>query len=739
MPVFTGPTTISGSIGEPTATAASLPGIVPARFETPWWPRALRVVIWTAIAASALYQIALLVTAITGRVGYPYDLEWMEGGMLHHAQRIRMGEGIYIPPSVEFIPYLYTPLYPTMLALLGGAFGLSYTLGRAISVIALGGIVVVTSAAFLSRRFQHIDKEPAVAGVAIALGLFAACYPFVDGWYDLVRADTFFLFMVTAAIAGLNRWLRTSTGRDRHAKAAAGAAILALSFFCKQTGIFYVAVGGAVVLVLAWRCVVTYVAVAGAIGLGGRALLNSTTDDWFWTYIRKIHQAHDFNMDRFWKSFAHILWHFPAMSIVIGATLLIVVVTWLRKPRELPPQAIPFVLWTFVFGVSVIVGAIGYGTEFAHFNAYMPALLHGAMAAGAAVPALAACARVFVVRRLPAIAHADSAEPGASQRLPRAHRVEEPRASARTELVAAHLGAAAAAIPLAITLALAPWEPRRYMPTDADVAAGDRLIERLRGIKGEIWVPSHPWYAVLANKRPYVHRMGVKDVTVREPRKIEGLDEAIRDRAFAAIVVDKNLETNTELADMPSLKPAYHPALKLARDEKPHVYTGVKVIPDEIWIATTDAKPPKGVRAVFDFETFRWGDWERSGAAWGDGPVEEPLAGHDFVTGVTGQRFATSMHGGDAAMGRVVSPAFALDGTRLTLKLGGGSDETKLRAELWVDGQIARVASVPRPGGDALQTVSLDIADLAGKQAKLVLVDDSPTGHLDVDDVWLWP
>jgi ABC-type multidrug transport system fused ATPase/permease subunit len=39
---------------------------------------------------------------------------------------------------------------------------------------------------------------------------------------------------------------------------------------------------------------------------------------------------------------------------------------------------------------------------------------------------------------------------------------------------------------------------------------------------------------------------------------------------------------------------------------------------------------------------------------------------------------------------------------------------------------------------DVLHDVSIDLGDLAGKSAKLVLVDDSPTGHLDVDDVWLW-
>ena len=39
-------------------------------------------------------------------------------------------------------------------------------------------------------------------------------------------------------------------------------------------------------------------------------------------------------------------------------------------------------LWTAAFAVSTLVGAIGWGTEFARFKAYMPAFLHGAFAAG---------------------------------------------------------------------------------------------------------------------------------------------------------------------------------------------------------------------------------------------------------------------------------------------------------------------------------------------------------------------
>ena len=37
------------------------------------------------------------------------------------------------------------------------------------------------------------------------------------------------------------------------------------------------------------------------------------------------------------------------------------------------------------------------------------------------------------------------------------------------------------------------------------------------------------------------------------------------------------------------------------------------------------------------------------------------------------------------------------------------------------------------------RTMFIELNGLQGKQAKLVLVDDSSKGHLNIDDVWLWP
>ena len=208
-----------------------------------WGPR----IGWALLAAPGLYQIVLLLIVIGGRLFYPYDLEWMEGGMLHHALRIQTGHGIYTPPSIDFIPYLYTPLYPALLAVLGEIFGLTYTLGRTVSDLALVGIAAVAFGSIAGRRFEHPSRGIAFAGAVLALGLFAAIYPFVEGWYDVVRADTLFLFMITAGLAAIPRWALAGEGIRGHGRIAAAAAILALSFFCKQTGIFYVGLGGAIV------------------------------------------------------------------------------------------------------------------------------------------------------------------------------------------------------------------------------------------------------------------------------------------------------------------------------------------------------------------------------------------------------------------------------------------------------------------------------------------------------------
>jgi hypothetical protein len=673
-------------------------------------PTWLRAGFWSLLAMPGLWQIGLLVWAVAARFPYPYDLEWMEGGVLHGAARIANGDGIYGPPSVDYISFLYTPLYPGLLALIGEVTGLSYQLGRLISILALVGLAGLTLGNAVAWSPRH--RGAAIAGALLGLGLFAAAYPFMEGWYDLVRADTLFLLIATGGLVAVTRWARAAEGFAGHRRIAIAGALLGLSFFAKQTGVIYALAAGPLILVLNWRRAATYVAAVGVVGLGGAALLQRTTGGWFWTYAYEIHQAHDWNRDRFDRSFELILTRFTWATALIAVGLVVVLACAIVR-RRLPGPAKALLIWTYVYAVSTVVGAIAWGTEFAHFNAYMPAFLHGGIAAGLAIPAILASGQELL---------RDDGRPFPPRTWPRA---------------AAHAATAVAAIVLGVQLWSARWNPRTFIPTAADRRAGDELIATIRALPGRVWIPSHPWYAHLAGKPMYVHRMGVKDVTARKPRPVLGLEEALRGREFSAIIL-ANRDLHLELGPLTR----YYRADDLVpRTARPRLYTGAKIVPDSIWVPAGRAALPAGWRVLFDFEGASFAGWTLLGSAWGNAPERKEVPGQGLVRRFGGRWFATSMHGGDAATGTLISAPFTIDADTIRMRVGGGGGDPGLRIELRIDGKPVRTASPPTPPSERFTDVSWYVPDLLGQTATIAAVDESNAswGHLNLDEIWIGP
>src|SRR5262245_34590975 len=77
-----------------------------------------RILLALGILAS-FAAFALFVRVVAGRLTHPYDIEWMEGGMLTHSLRLLEGRPIYAAPSADFISYVYQPLYAMVVAALG--------------------------------------------------------------------------------------------------------------------------------------------------------------------------------------------------------------------------------------------------------------------------------------------------------------------------------------------------------------------------------------------------------------------------------------------------------------------------------------------------------------------------------------------------------------------------------------------------------------------------------------------
>ncbi|MFZ4774744.1 MAG: glycosyl hydrolase [Terrimicrobiaceae bacterium] len=134
---------------------------------------------------------------------------------------------------------------------------------------------------------------------------------------------------------------------------------------------------------------------------------------------------------------------------------------------------------------------------------------------------------------------------------------------------------------------------------------------------------------------------------------------------------------------------------------------------------------PDVVIADFEGNTFPEG-WSISGDAFGEGPASGPVDGQSPVEGYIGKSFANSHHGGDRMMGELSSPAFVIERKRLQFLVGGGKNPETLGVRLLVNGVPVRQAN----GIDRARPVvaSWDVEEFAGKEARIVIVDESTGG-----------
>ena len=424
--------------------------------------------------------------------------------MLCHALRVAWDQPLYGPPSVDFIPYLYTPLYPWLVAKLGGISGIGYLLGRAISLFALAGMMVL---AYVYARRCGGSRATA----AVAPGIIAAAYVPTGAWYDLARPDTLALFFITAGML-CGYW-----GRRRPAAVVAAALLMVAAFFTKQTASPFMVGLAIVLLATSWRAALLYGATLAIAGLPALWWANKTTDGWFWTYVFRLHQMHDFYALRaFVGSPVRLL-------LMLGPAVLLV--PWALMRRRTPDLVFALVLAL----IGVAASCLGYGTQWAFTNAFIPGILFPAIAIAAAA------GRLTIV--------------GPTEHMPRlrplvVYALLIPTLIMSTGIL---LPWAKSQQPLAKKLGLPDDEPtlrdlKTFIPTARDRAAGDALVQKLAATPGEVLVPFHPFYAHLAGKRTYLHRMGVMDVGRAGMGAPRGLGQALTEKRFSLVVMDNKID-----------------------------------------------------------------------------------------------------------------------------------------------------------------------------------------------------
>jgi hypothetical protein len=666
---------------------------------------------WTrrVVVAFTAGWVLTLAWAFAVRIGFALELEWMEGGVLHQAARFASGQPLYPPPSIDFVPFLYTPGYPIVVGTLGWLLGgPSFVLGRAVSILATVATGWAIAAAI---RGEGKPREYAWAGA----GLFAAGYVFTFRWYDLARPDSLYIALVLWALVHLRR------SASRRRAALVGGLLMALAFWTKQTAASFVVASGIGALLVAPRALPWYAGVIAIVDGGGMLWGNAATDGWLWTYVFELHQTHAFNDERFstktWGMFAHaapplVLWG----AIATGRSL-----DRLRRRRWPEPGAWRGpVYWWLMAAAGLLVSAVGYSTAWAEPNAFIPGVALGAVAIMVSIPTVGRFGAVGLGLVAVQLAFAWLVEP-----MYQPIQDDGPRAWAKSYA----------------------WQrTSRTIPSREHRDRAARLRDDLTRSEGEVLALHRPWWSNLAGGEGHVGSMGVRDVSPEDQKRLQAeLRASIRAGRWSSIW----LEGDPPAWLSAQLRGSYRVERRLSGDARVRPMSGWMseagvVTPyerDQVMLVPKGPRPrPADAIVIEDFESRRAAGFTFEGAAFGLGPVSPPT-GRLPWPGPFGGSYLLSSAG---RRGDVRSTGVAISGTVSVragdrLEMLAGVTRASSRLRLLVIAEDDRRVELPLPTSTphVLSPLSWTVPSTwDGAQIRLRLEDEAPEAALYVDDLW---
>ncbi len=428
----------------------------------------------TLVIISLCFIAAFFVVAAM-RITYPYELQWMEGSILENVRRAVEGKQLYVQPSMEFVPYLYMPLYYYISAAVSWITGVSFFTIRLVSLLAAIGCVAVV--------FMFVIRETGnrIAAVS-AVGLFAAGYNLCSGYYDVGRIDTLFLFFMLAGMYMLrpdsrnilksakNRNNNTSCGNSDiinvpFIRILISAVYFLLAFFTKQTALIVVIIICLYLFVARIRYRYLFAAAFFAFAAGGCLLLEYYTGGWFSYYVFGLPLEHALDL--------------RGILVFIGLTSLyftcFIVLPSLIRNRLSGFKALYYL--SLAAAMSVLTVAALSNALF-DLNLFMPMAAIMAVLFGLSVD--------YITRTNGNAPHKGTLYNGKK------------------------MGIMCALLILQFVVML--YNPLKYIPDADDIKAGNYLAGKISNMEGNLFIPAHPYLAAGREGEKYTHIMPLYDL-----------------------------------------------------------------------------------------------------------------------------------------------------------------------------------------------------------------------------------
>lgn len=447
-------------------------------FERLTW-RIVSLVSRSGVVVALLYFCHKFLVTACSRMGYPYELEWMEGGMLTQVQRFVAGLPLYTAPSLDYTAFIYPPGYFALGSLFYRVFG-----GGFFSLRLLSFLSTLGSMACIARLVwrEHHDRW----ATCVAVGFFAATFRICGFWFDLARVDTLFLCLLLLSIDTL----RGSTSARGDALAAAfGCA----AFLVKQStllALFPVALytlGAEKGL----RRVV-FSTTLGLLALGSALILFWTTRGWYGFYVFALPSRHPLDPAQYLD-----FWKRDLFGLVPVACLLTCGYCLWRLARK-PKQGL---FWSAVCSGMLATAWFSRLHEGGYLNVLLPGYCVLSLGAGLGAAALG-----------------HSALP--NQR---------------------HALQTFASMGLLLQLALLDYDATFQQPTVQERSAADALVGDLERLTGRALVPIAPYLLTMAGKPTHAHEVALTDVLRTDLPQADTLraqiSQAFDDKQFVLLLL----------------------------------------------------------------------------------------------------------------------------------------------------------------------------------------------------------
>jgi len=443
------------------------------------------------VMGAAAYLVIYLYVALQ-RLHYPYELEWIEGGLVDQVGRILAGRSVYGPPSISFTPFLYTPLYFYLAAIPARIFGIGFFPLRLISFLAslaaIGGIFWIV----------YRDGRNFLASI-LAAGLLAASYRVTGAWLDVARVDSLSIALLVFF------WLSIPRNPDRGRWVVTGV-LAALMFLAKQTMLiallpFFLA------HLVQYRRGAVWLAAGFAIPVAAVTLiLNLATSGWysFYTINLLLQQTDWLSKDviiGFWTN--DLFRHYAVVIFISVAGIFLIS----RRDRA------EFWKWLSLLAGAVLCSFLARIKEGGYDNVLLPAAAMFAVLLGIGWNRLT----LSLTRFTPL---------------------------ARSATLAALMVAAG------YQFYHLRYNPLDQIPTPANYSAGQKFVQYISSLPGEVYIPYHTYYSVMAGKQTYAHQSALWDVLRGQADSrgkellIQSITDAVRSRQFGTIILDGAGEWN---------------------------------------------------------------------------------------------------------------------------------------------------------------------------------------------------